>query len=363
MKDLKKAVKEYELLLVYKEYGLPLPETLSRKQLAADLINTSKISTEVAKKILSSLDKSDLLKELNNFSELVKEHRQVTKDYLSKDEEVKKLTEINTVLNKSLEAKKSSNLILEKDKAELTEEKLKLTEVNKQLQIELDRNEEYNIPFIKFIETVKRYLLYIQEQFNIESKSDKKLHERFTKPFIFTVLLFTIEGIVIHSHFWGSSLLALIILAILNILAYADQSSVLPFIRYEGLKRLRDMKAKAKAKNESFNPSFEVINELYYSKLKNTYHVVRWLAFITFAISFTQFLFNGYHYDNVTDAIKLVETSTLQDLINKFSYVYTWKNILIAAFMGFLAHYTIKVSVRIELPKIFKEILEKLDNE
>lgn len=251
------------------------------------------------------------------------------------------LTELNTVLNSKVND---------------------LTLSQTDLQEFKNTKDKIDTWFINLIEEVFKYYHYAIFRFGGEVNTKaRKLHEIATKPFLFTLALLTAEAFVIHAYFWGSTVLAFVILAVLNILAYADQNSVLSFVRYEGLKRLKEMKAKALAASEEFNPSFDLINGIYISKLKHTFGVVNYLAVITTSISLVQFLFYGYHYDHVTDKMKLQSEATLTDLLNQFQYVYTYKNVLISLFMGFLAHYTIKVSVKLELPKIYNEIIEQLE--
>ena len=256
------------------------------------------------------------------------------------NEQIIELTKLNTVLNSKVE--------------ELTLSQTDLQEFK-------NTKDKIDTWFINLIEEVFKYYHYAIFRFGgeVDTKA-RKLHEIATKPFLFTLALLTAEAFVIHTYFWGSTVLAFVILAVLNILAYADQNSVLSFVRYEGLKRLKELKTKALATNEEFNPSFDTINSIYVSKLKHTFGVVNYLAVITTSISLVQFLFYGYHYDHVTDKMKLQSEATLTDLLNQFQYVYTYKNVLISLFMGFLAHYTIKVSVKLELPKIYNEIIEKI---
>ena len=335
---------EYLILQVYRDYNIVPTTELSLANLSNDLANLPNTTTEEIKEVLTSISEK---------TKIVK-----TKIENQKSSLIAKI-EIENVEKKFDEIQKNNTVL----KNQLAKAEQKVAELEKNNIVLKNQDVKLSSPFIKLIETIKLYYSYLQEQLNIESKSDTKLHERFTKPFLFTIALFTIEAIVIHSHFWGSSLLAVVILLILNVLAYADQNSVIPFVAYEGYKRLREAKTKAEAKGENFNPSFSVIDDIYRAKLKNTFGVVRYLAVITFLISFIQFIFNGYHYDNVPDSIKLGVDANLDDLLARFYYIYTYKNILIAVFMGFLAHYTVKVSVKIELPKIYKSIIDRLENE
>jgi predicted nucleic acid-binding Zn-ribbon protein len=258
------------------------------------------------------------------------------------NEQIVELTELNTVLNSKVND---------------------LTLSQTDLQEFKNTKDKIDTWFINLIEEVFKYYHYAIFRFGGEVNTKaRKLHEIATKPFLFTLALLTVEAIVIHTYFWGSTVLAFIILAVLNILAYADRNSVLAFVRYEGLKKLKEMKVRAIAMNVEFNPSFDLINSIYKANLKHTFGVVNYLAVITTSISLIQFLYYGYHYDHVSDNMKLQSEATLTDLLNQFRYVYTYKNLLISGFMGFLAHYTITVSVILELPKIYNEIIEKLEN-
>jgi hypothetical protein len=289
---------------------------------------------------------AELKTKITNLENTLKTKELVVKGFESDieklNERIVELTELNTVLNSKV--------------GELTLSQADLQEFK-------NTKDKIDTWFINFIEEVFKYYHYAIFRFGGEVNTKaRKLHEIATKPFLFTLALLTAEAFVIHTYFWGSTVLAFVILAVLNILAYADQNSVLSFVKYEGLKRLKELKVQALAKNVEFNPSFDVINSIYVSKLKHTFGVVNYLAVITTSISLVQFLFYGYHYDHVTDKMKLQSEATLTDLLNQFQYVYTYKNVLISLFMGFLAHYTIKVSVKLELPKIYTEIIEKLEN-
>jgi hypothetical protein len=276
-----------------------------------------------------------------------------------KQTQTQKMSELNETLDSKnkqiseLEAEifklGNNNTVLKNDNTELVEYKKSV--------------EAISTTFIDFLESIKKYWVYFKHMFEVDKESDgvSRIHERFTSPFVFTVVLFTFEAWIIHSHFWGSKPLALAVLAVLNMLAYADQHSVIPFVRYEGLKRLKKLKASAIANGVEFVPSFETISDIYKNKVKTaTFNVVTYLGFFTGFISLTQFLFDGYHYDDVLESTKLNQSSSLEDLLNKFYYVYTYKNVFIALFLGFLASYNIRISVRLQLPKIYQQLLKEI---
>lgn len=385
---LKEAADEFNIVL--KKYDV---KELQTQLLPIPNLTGTKIG-EICKGIEAKIENMEKfvnsMVDYNTYEDVVTELKEHKEEYVRLDKLLKELNSNNstgaativelktkiTNLENTITAKELVIKGFEGDIKKLNEQIAELIELNTVLNSKVDdltlsqtdlqefKNTKDKIDtwFINLIEEVFKYYHYAIFRFGGEVNTKaRKLHEIATKPFLFTLALLTAEAFVIHAYFWGSTVLAFVILAVLNILAYADQNSVLSFVRYEGLKRLKEMKAKALAASEEFNPSFDLINSIYISKLKHTFGVVNYLSVITASISLVQFLFYGYHYDHVTDKMKLQSEATLTDLLNQFQYVYTYKNVLISLFMGFLPHYTIKVSVKLELPKIYNEIIEQLE--